>query len=129
MIHKILEINKMGVIALEGLEFFAYHGFYPEERIIGNRYGVDISVWTDFQRAAEQDKIKYTVNYGVLYEIVKEEMSEQSLLLEHVAKKIIDKVMKQFEQVQAAEVTIRKFNPPIGGVCYASRVTLKEERE
>jgi 7,8-dihydroneopterin aldolase/epimerase/oxygenase len=118
----------MGVIALEGLEFFAYHGFFPEERVIGNRYGVDISVWTDFLLAATQDKIKYTVNYGVLYEIVKEEMGEQSLLLENVAKKIIDKVMLQFPQVQAAEVVIRKFNPPIGGVCYASKVILKEQR-
>lgn len=119
----------MGIIALEGLEFFAYHGFYPEERIIGNRYGVDIYVWTDFSKAAMQDKIKYTVNYGVLYEIVKEEMLEQSLLLEHLAKKIIDKVINQFPQVQEAEITIRKFNPPIGGVCYASRVTLHERRE
>ena len=118
----------MGTIALEGLEFFAYHGFYPEERIIGNRYGVDISVQTDFSKAAEQDKIKYTVNYGVLYEIVKEEMLVSSLLLEHIAQKIISRVIGQFPQVEAVEITIRKFNPPIGGVCRASRVTIKENR-
>ncbi|TAH22233.1 MAG: dihydroneopterin aldolase [Cytophagales bacterium] len=118
----------MGTIALEGLEFFAYHGFYPEERVIGNRYGVDISVQTDFSKAAEQDKIKYTVNYGTLYEIVKEEMAVSSLLLEHVAQKIILRVMGQFPQVEAVEIVLRKFNPPIGGVCKASRVTLKENR-
>lgn len=119
----------MGTIALEGLEFFAYHGFYPEERIIGNRYGVDISVKTDFSKAAEQDKIKYTVNYGTLYGIVKEEMLVSSLLLETVAQKIITKVMSQFPQVKEVEIIIRKFNPPIGGVCKASCVTLREIRE
>lgn len=119
----------MGVIALEGLEFFAYHGFHPEERIIGNRYGVDISVQVDFKKAAQEDKIKYTVNYGTLYEIVKQEMAVSSLLLEHIAQKITRNVLTQFPQVEEVEVTIRKFNPPIGGVCRASRVTLKESRK
>jgi dihydroneopterin aldolase len=119
----------MGTIALEGLEFFAYHGFFPEERIIGNRYGVDICVQTDFSKAAEQDKIKYTVNYSTLYEIIKEEMLVSSLLLETVAQKVISKVMHQFPQVQEVEIVIRKFNPPIGGVCRASRVTLRETRK
>ncbi|MCU0390959.1 MAG: dihydroneopterin aldolase [Thermoflexibacter sp.] len=118
----------MGIIALEGLEFFAYHGFHPEERIIGNRYGVDISVKTDFRKAAEEDKIKYTVNYGTLYEIVKEEMSISVLLLEHLAQKIVQRVIIQFPQVEEVEITIRKFNPPIGGVCKSSKVTLSQSR-
>ena len=70
----------MGTIALEGLEFFAYHGFHDEEQRIGNRYQVDIQVVTDFSEAAENDKLKYTVNYADLYEIIVEVMKIKARL-------------------------------------------------
>ena len=38
----------MAVIALEGMRFFAYHGFYPEENIIGTNYVVDVYITADF---------------------------------------------------------------------------------
>ena len=33
--------NKMGKVALEGIEFFSYHGYYEEEQKLGNKYEVN----------------------------------------------------------------------------------------
>jgi 7,8-dihydroneopterin aldolase/epimerase/oxygenase len=114
----------MGIIALEGIEFFAYHGVHEEEQRIGNRYQVDIQVTTDFSEAAENDKLRDTVNYGDLYEIISGVMKIKARLLEHIAQLIISNVRKRYPEIEKVEVSVSKFNPPIGGVCTRAKVTL-----
>jgi dihydroneopterin aldolase len=107
----------MGIIQLKGMEFFAYHGFYEEEQRIGNKYSVDITVNTDFSQAAQQDDLTKTVNYEELYRITKMQMQIPSKLLEHIAQQIGEQVLAQFTNVNSITVMVKKFNPPIGGVC------------
>ena len=57
----------MGRITLEGLEFFAFHGYYDEEQKIGNKYGVDITVETTLEKAQTDDKLSETIDYEELY--------------------------------------------------------------
>ena len=115
----------MGIIALEGIEFFAYHGVYAEEQKIGNRYQIDIAITTDFSEAAEKDKLSDTVNYGDVYEIISGVMKIKAKLLEHIAQLIIKSVRNRYPKVELIEVSVSKFNPPIGGVCTRAKVTLK----
>ncbi len=115
----------MGKISLEGLEFFAYHGAYIEEQKIGNRYSVDIIIDTDFTLAAETDRLKETVNYEDVYEHIKEVMHQKHRLLEHIGYSIIERIRTQYPNVQQVEVSVSKFNPPIGGVCERARITMK----
>lgn len=119
----------MGRVALEGLEFFAYHGFYDEEQKMGNKYAVDIAVTTDFYEAAEKDVLSETVDYAELYKLVRDEMLKPSRLLENIGKRIIDHVFLAFPLVSGVELSISKFNPPIGGVCGRARVTLSASRD
>jgi len=119
----------MGLVSLVGLEFFAYHGYYDEEQKMGNKYAVDLIVRADLHRAAEQDVLSQTVNYEDLYTVVKEEMARKSRLLEHIGYNIIHTIFSQFPPVDEVEITISKFNPPIGGVCKEAKVTLTEQRE
>jgi 7,8-dihydroneopterin aldolase/epimerase/oxygenase len=114
----------MGTIALEGLEFFAYHGAYAEEQKIGNRYQIDISITTDFSEAADTDKLKDTVDYGSLYQIISDVMKIKAKLLEHIAQLIISSVRERYPNIEKIEVAVSKFNPPIGGVCTRAKVTL-----
>ena len=118
----------MGQIALEGMEFFAFHGFYDEEQKIGNKYGVDLIINTDLRRAAESDNLDETVNYEVLYKLVLEEMKIPARLLEHLGHRIIDKVYAQFPFVQSVKINVYKFNPPLGGICKWAKVSLEEAR-
>jgi dihydroneopterin aldolase len=53
-------------VALEGLEFQAYHGVYDFERQAGNTFEVDIIVDTDFSGISENDNIVNTVDYEQL---------------------------------------------------------------
>jgi dihydroneopterin aldolase len=118
-----------GKITLEGLEFFAHHGFYKEEQNLGNKFAVDISVSADLSDAAQHDNLKETVNYETLYRLIRREMSEPTKLLEHIGKRIIDAVFKEFPVIYQIEVKISKFNPPVGGICHRASVSLIETRD
>ena len=119
----------MGRVALEGMEFFAYHGYYDEEQKMGNKYSVDVAVDTDLTAAAQHDALAQTVNYELLYRIIAGVMSRPSRLLEALNLQIIKEVFKRFPGVELVEVSISKFNPPIGGVCREAKVIMSKRRE
>ena len=118
----------MGRVALEGLEFHAFHGVYPHERETGNWFEVDIAVETDFATAAENDDLVGTVNYETLFRIVKEEMEQPSKLLETIVEKIANDVLAAMPSVTLIELKIAKLNPPIGGKCRKAIVSLTKKR-
>lgn len=117
-----------GKISLEGLEFFAHHGFYKEEQKIGNKFAVDITISTDLTSAAEHDELNETINYEVLYRIIRHVMNEPTKLLEHIGKRIIEAVFLEFPQADDIQVKVSKFNPPVGGICQKASVTLRESK-
>jgi dihydroneopterin aldolase len=100
-------------VSLEGLEFKAFHGFYDEERKVGNTFICDVSVkLKSFD--SEDDNIYDTVNYEDIYNIVSEEMKKTCKLIETVAFNIIVKI-KELDHVVAASVKLAKLNPPLNG--------------
>lgn len=118
-----------GTIALEGLEFFAFHGVQAEERAIGNRFTVDIQVETDISKAAEQDDLLGTVDYGELYTVVQRIMAQPAKLLEFLVGQISAEVLQNFPVVQQVTVAVAKANPPVGGVARQSKVSLTQTRD
>jgi 7,8-dihydroneopterin aldolase/epimerase/oxygenase len=119
----------MGKITLEGLEFFAYHGFHAEEQIIGNKYAVDILVEADVSEAAYSDRLSKTIDYGKLYKAIETEMQQPSKLLEHIAYRISRSLLEKFEIIMAVEVSVSKYNPPIGGICQRAKITIRETKD
>jgi 7,8-dihydroneopterin aldolase/epimerase/oxygenase len=117
-----------GKIALEGLEFHAFHGVYPHERESGNYFTVDIAVEADVTKGASLDDLGGTVNYETLFQIVRNEMEKPSKLLESLAEKIIEGVFSQLPTVESIELKIAKQNPPIGGKCKRAVVTVATTR-
>lgn len=105
----------MGIIRLEGMEFFAYHGCFAEEQIIGTRFVVDLEFTYDTAKAEKGDHLADAVNYQDVYRIVKEEMDKKSYLIEHVGRRILDAVRASFPVISHAGIRISKVNPPIGG--------------
>ena len=105
----------MSVISIEGMEFFAYHGCFKEEAIIGTKFRIDLFLKSDTRKAEVSDELSDTVNYQRVYAFIKEEMQTRSKLLEHVGRRILNRLKKEFPEVNAATVKIRKLNPPLGG--------------
>jgi 7,8-dihydroneopterin aldolase/epimerase/oxygenase len=118
-----------GIVALEGMEFYAYHGFYQEERKVGNKYVVDVSLKTNFTKAATSDDLDGTVNYETVYEIVKNQMTIPNKLLESICNKIINSLFELIPEVLELTVSVSKHNPPIGGVCEKSKVTITKQKQ
>ena len=96
--------------------------------LIGSDYRVDLEISADLSRPAISDQLSETVDYVHLNNIVKEEMKVRSNLLEHVAKRIIDRIFKEIQEVTEVEVEVSKINPPIGGDVESVSVKLKYTR-
>ena len=108
-------VGDMGKIYLKNIRLYAYHGCMDEEKKIGSDYVVNIVVNTDLSLSSQTDALKDTVDYVALHTIVKEEMEIRAKLLEHVAQRIIKRILSQFSSVSKASVKVAKKNPPIGG--------------
>ena len=105
----------MATIAINGMRFYAHHGCFEQERAIGTHFRVDLVLETDTSRAEVTDNIADTVNYLEVYQVVKKEMSRPSNLLEHVARRVGERVKNDFSSVTAVRVKVSKLNPPLGG--------------
>ena len=118
----------MGIIRIEEMEFFSYHGCFTEEQVIGTRFLADISLDVDTQEAEMSDNLKQTVNYQAVYQVIKTEMEIKSHLLEHVARRILDAVFSRFPSVNKATIKISKLNPALGGKMGCVSITLSHSR-
>jgi len=117
----------MGTIAIEGMEFHAFHGCMKEEQVIGNTFVVDLYLESDTSNSEESDKLDDTVDYSKAFDIVKEEMETPSKLLEHVGRRIISDIKKDFPEVESVEVKVAKKSPPVNGQADSVSVTLFED--
>ncbi len=114
----------MGFIEIEGMEFYAYHGHYKEEQIVGNRFLVDLKIETDCRKAAESDKIEDAVNYQTAYKIIKSEMQKKSNLLENIAGRILHALYENLDNMKSVSIKLSKMNPPMGGKIKKVSITM-----
>jgi dihydroneopterin aldolase len=105
----------VGKVKLSNIKAYGHHGCLQEEAIIGSDYRVDLEVVADLTKASQSDNLLDTVDYVHLNRIVKEEMKIRAKLLEHVAKRIVDRVFSELAMVEEIEISVSKINPPIGG--------------
>ncbi len=111
-----MKCTLMGKIVIEEMEFYAFHGHYQEEQIVGNRFLVDLEMDADLTTAAGSDNLNDAVNYQQAYQIIKNEMRRtKSNLLENIGKRILDALYAEMEGINKASIRIRKLNPPMGG--------------
>jgi dihydroneopterin aldolase len=106
----------MDKIFVNQMEFYGYHGVFPEETRLGQRFVVDLMVYVDLRKAGESDELEYSVNYGELYQVCKEVVEGKPYkLVEAVAEKIAESVLKQFTLVSEVTIKVIKPDPPIPG--------------
>lgn len=118
----------MDRIILDNVRIYGYHGCLIEEGQIGSEYRVDLEVLADLSDSASSDRLSDTVDYVFLNKVIKEEMEERSALLEHVAKRMLDRILKDDKRVEKATVRVYKINPPIGGDVASVSVEMSRQR-
>jgi dihydroneopterin aldolase len=116
----------LGTIKIKNIRVYSYHGCLIEEGKIGSDYRVDLSVKANLKKSAKTDHLVYTVDYVHLNKIVKQEMALRAKLLETVADRILDRILREIPLAEKAKVKVSKLNPPIGG--NVEMVTIEMER-
>ena len=114
----------MGLIKIGGMEFYAFHGHFKEEQIVGNKFLIDVTIETNMEKPMESDNLKDALNYQLAYEVVKQEMQKKSHLLEHIAGRILNALYAEIEGIKKATVKVSKMNPPVGGKIHSVSVVV-----
>jgi dihydroneopterin aldolase len=114
----------MGFIRIENMEFYAYHGHFKEEQIVGNQFLVDLEIEADLKQPSLSDDLKDAVNYQRAYELVKQEMDKKSSLLESIARRILERIFEEMDGIEEVRVKVAKMNPPMGGKMDSVSVTM-----
>ncbi len=106
----------MGLIAIEGMRFYAHHGYFAHENTIGGSYEVDAYIKTDFTKAAKTDELDGTINYSTVFDICEAVMKLRMRLIERIADEILQRTLKEVDgQIEHILIRVSKFNPPVGG--------------
>ncbi|HMQ48271.1 MAG TPA: dihydroneopterin aldolase [Saprospiraceae bacterium] len=114
----------MSLVALEGIRFFAHHGYYEEEHVLGGEFVLDVYVSTETKMAFKLDDLyfkednvefKAGVNYETLYLFCQAEIKKPAKLLETIAHRIVERIKAHFDNVSGVKVRVKKIAPPLGG--------------
>lgn len=117
-------------ISISGMEFYGRHGVLAEENALGQRFVVDIKLYIDLQKAGKTDDLNDTVNYAQVYDCVKRIVEGEPVkLLESLAARIIQSVLKEFAQIEGVKITLHKPGAPIQGIFKDVKVQIKRERK
>lgn len=120
-----MRISDIGIVELNGMEFFARHGCLASERSEGNTFSVDFKASYNISWAAHSDDLSDAVDYSAIYDTVKREMEKPSNLLENVAARIVDAIKDEFPDLKDISVRVTKYNPPVDGKVHSSSITAK----
>lgn len=119
----------MDKILLNNLQFYGYHGLLPEENRLGQRFQVDVVLYTDVQKAGQTDNMHDSIHYGQAYEVIQRIVEgEAKNLIEALAEDIAQSLLQKFELLQACTVKVIKPDPPIPGHYTSVAVEIYRER-
>ena len=118
----------MGLISIEGIKVYAYHGHLPEEAVLGGHFIVNVWVKVDIENVKKTDRLEDTVDYVSIIEVVKEQMKIRSEMIEVSANRILNKILS-LNKVIYAKVEVEKSQPPIDATFDKISITVQGENK
>ena len=117
------------IIRIKKATFYGYHGVLSEEQSVGGKFEADVDIYTDFSEAAKNDSLKQTIDYNIVYKFLyKMALEQKYYLIEALASKIADELLRNFIKIEKVIVRVRKNNPPLGGVVDCVEVEVEKSR-
>lgn len=114
---------------MNNLQFYGFHGVFPEENKLGQRFYVDLQLHVPLKKAGVSDDMKDSIDYGHVFEVVQEIVEGEAMnLLEAVAEKIAERLFETFKSLEACTVKVIKPDPPIPGQYDSVAVEIYRER-
>ncbi|WP_142414754.1 2-amino-4-hydroxy-6-hydroxymethyldihydropteridine diphosphokinase [Hathewaya massiliensis] len=119
----------MDKITIKDLEVFANHGYFKEEKVLGQKFLISLEVGLDFQKAAKEDDLKETVHYGILCEDVEREFKRETFdLIEKAAQYTVDFILNKYPEIMKIKLEVKKPWAPIGKPLKYAAVSIKRRR-
>ncbi len=119
----------MDRIIMKNLAFFGYHGVMEEEKTLGQKFFLDIEIYSDLAKAGKSDQVEDTIHYGEVYETIKDIVENKRFkLIEALAGSIAENVLEQFIKVQEINVIVRKPEAPVPGIFDYVGVEIRRSR-
>jgi len=119
----------MDKIILKGMRFYGYHGLFDEERKLGQRFHVDVDLYTSLKEAGRTDRMEASIHYGEAYEKISDIVEGTPYnLIEAVAENVAHRLLTDFETLKACTVKVIKPDPPIPGHYESVAVEIHRER-
>ena len=116
-------------IILSNIQSYAFHGVLPQERTVGGLFSIELNLLISDEQACISDNLQDTVDYGSICKIVKQEMNIPSNLLEHVAARINQRLLKEYPLIDEIIIRITKHKPPIEYIdCSSATIELTTPR-
>ncbi|MBW5449004.1 dihydroneopterin aldolase [Cohnella sp. CFH 77786] len=120
----------MDRMVLKRMVFFGYHGVYPEENKLGQKFYVDLDLRLDLSKAARSDEVEDTVNYAEIHALVKKIVEGTPVkLIEALAEKIASAILGTYTIISEAAVAVTKPNPPFDITFDGVTVELRRRRD
>jgi len=103
----------MDCIQVNKIRSYGYTGYLPEERVLGQWFEVDLTLWLDLAPAGESDDIKDTLDYRQAIDTVKQLIANSKFsLVEKLASAIADALL-ELDRVERVQVRLSKPAAPI----------------
>jgi dihydroneopterin aldolase len=116
-------------IILRDLGFYGFHGLYPEEERLGQRFFIDLECGVDLSAPGETDAIGHTVSYADIYDVVKAAFeTKRTKLIEALGQNIISALFERFGDINWIVIRIRKPEAPIAMVRGEAAIELHRAR-
>lgn len=99
----------MDKIYINNLEFIGFHGVFPEEKKLGQKFLVSLELTVDTREAGKTGDLTKSVHYGLVAQDVEKLFLEKSIdLIETCAENIAEMVLKKYELVKEIKVVVKK---------------------
>lgn len=112
-------------IEINRLILHGFHGVMAQERRVGNRFELSLSLRYPIEEALTSDSLEGTLNYAEVIEVAREILAEPSLLLEHAAGRLQEALTTRFPAIEGGRLTLSKLTPPCGVEVASVGITLE----
>ena len=120
----------MDRMLVKGMQFYGYHGVFEEENRLGQKFGVDLELLLDLEKAATMDDLEATVNYAELHALTKKIVEGTPFkLIEALAGSIATQLLSAYTMINEVTVRVTKPNPPFDIHFDGVTVELRRKRD
>ncbi|KQO14108.1 dihydroneopterin aldolase [Paenibacillus sp. Leaf72] len=120
----------MDRMLVKGMQFYGYHGVFAEENRLGQKFGVDLELLMDLEKAATMDDLEATVNYAELHALTKKIVEGTPFkLIEALAGSIATQLLAAYTMINEVTVRVTKPNPPFDIHFDGVTVELRRKRD